>query len=76
MDKRRYLSRERRNPRQPIGMDSVETGKPAADGYSVRERKPLKREPFPRDSAYSEHYAAGSLMTEGDAMFREAFGDE
>lgn len=76
MDKRRYVSRHPRNPKSPIGMESAETGDPAVDGYTVRERQPLKRDRFGRDGLYGEHCAAESLMDEQEAMMRDLYGDD
>lgn len=76
MDKRRYVSRNPRNPRSPMSMEDEVSGNPAVDGFTVRHRQPLKRDSFAKDSRYSEHYAAGGLLTEGEAMIRDVFGDE
>lgn len=77
MDKRRYQARSPRAPKDPKGMAEETTGNPALDGFSVRHRKPLKQDPYSRrDDRYSEQFAAGSMMTEGEAALQEFFGDE
>lgn len=76
MDKRRYKSRSPRNPKSPMGMEEDTTGNPAVDGFVSRHRKSPDRDAFARDSRYGEHYAADSLLTEGEAMMRDVFGDE
>lgn len=76
MDKRRYCSRNPRNPRTPKGMAAEETGNAAADGYTVRHREPLdaafRRR---RDSLHSEDYAAGSLMDENEKRWSGMYED-
>jgi hypothetical protein len=77
-DKRRYRSKSPRNPKSPKGMEEEMSGNPALDGFTVRHRQPLKRDPFAmhQDSRHSEHYAAGSMMDEHEARFSEIYGDD
>lgn len=71
-DKRRFKSRSPRNPRSPMGMEEEMSGNPAVDGFVLRHREPLKREPF----APRREHVAPSLMDEHDAMIRDIYGDD
>jgi len=57
-------------------MATDETGSAAADGYTVRSRKPLERSDFPRDSRYGENHASDGLMNEDEARFKTLYGDD
>lgn len=68
MDKRRYTSKSPNVTKSPKGMSADETGRIAADGYTVRHREPLdaaSREEKRRSCLYSEHFAAGTLRDNG-----------
>ena len=76
MDKRRYVSRNPRNPRTPKGMAAEETGNAAADGYTVRHREPLDTASRrARNSCHREEYAAGSVMDENEARWSGMYED-
>lgn len=71
-DKRRYRSRNPRNPRTPMSMEEEKTGNPALDGHVVRERQPLRRR---RPLMTDGDYTAESVMDEYDAQYQDIYGD-
>lgn len=75
MDKRRYVSRDPRNPRTPEGMGKEESGNAAADGYTVRHRQPLKRDRSDRFAYGGEgSFHSAGLKDEDEARWSD-FGD-
>ena len=68
MDKRRYVSRNPRNPREPIGIASQESGDVLKDGYTVRHRKPLDRRAR-YSGLYGDSNVSDSLMDENEAAY-------
>lgn len=73
MDKRRYVSRDPRNPRMPESMAADETGNAAVDGYTIRSREPLKGRSRPRYSDYD--CVAPSLKDENEVSRDAMYGD-
>jgi hypothetical protein len=70
MDKRRYVSRNPRNPKTIHSMEKDCCGKPALDGFTVLSREDMK----PRRDRYFERPALGrGLMDESEASFRSSF---
>lgn len=75
MDKRRFVSRDPNTSRVPKSIADDESGNPALDGYVVRDRKPLKRKPWPYSYGERDTYVAGSLMDEDEVRYGEIYKD-
>lgn len=70
MDKRRYVSRNPRNPKTIHTMEDSCCGKPALDGFTVLSREGTK----PKRNRYFESPDLGrGLMDESEASFRSSF---
>lgn len=76
MDKRRYVPSNPSPRRDKISdMDDEMTGNAAADGFTVRYRKPLERPAYSSDNLYRENYACEGLMNEDEVRSRKLYGD-
>jgi len=71
-DKRRYVSRNPRPGDKIYAMEDDVSGNAAADGFTARYRKPLKREAYPKDNPFREDYACHGLMNEDEMRLSDS----
>lgn len=71
MDKRRYRPKDVRKDK-PLGISADETGNAAADGYTVRNRSPLKRK---RELYSEEGFRSPTLRGENESFLDDYLGD-